>query len=75
MDGAAIASAVSYIISGILMLAACRKNRQLQWEIQEFSVDMRIIKCSVYDKTQPDSESNQGIKLAGMTMNLHTREV
>ena len=44
VDGAAIASAVSYIISGILMLAACRRNRQLQWEIQEFSVDTRIIR-------------------------------
>lgn len=44
VEGAAIASAVSYMISGILMFAACRRNRQLQWKFREFSVDRQILK-------------------------------
>lgn len=44
VTGAAIASAVSYILSGMFMLRACRKNRYLKWEWKEFSLEKRLIK-------------------------------
>lgn len=43
VDGAAIASAVSYTLSGILMFVSCRKNSQLCWKLREFSVDRRLL--------------------------------
>lgn len=42
--GAAISSAISYVLSGVLMLAACRKNRLLTWRWKEFSLDKRLIR-------------------------------
>lgn len=43
VDGAAIASAVSYALSGILMFVSCRKNSQLCWKLREFSVDRKLL--------------------------------
>ena len=43
VDGAAIASAVSYALSGILMFVSCRKNSQLCWKVREFSVDRKLL--------------------------------
>lgn len=43
VDGAAIASAVSYALSGILMFVSCRKNSQLCWKAREFSVDRKLL--------------------------------
>ena len=43
VDGAAIASAVSYMLSGILMFIFCIKNSQLSWELREFSVDKKLL--------------------------------
>ncbi len=42
--GAAIASAVSYTLSGVLMFAACRRNRLLCWKWRDFSLDARLLK-------------------------------
>lgn len=45
--GAAAASAVSYTVSGIWMLAACRKNNLLYWRWRDFSVDAKLLgKCA-----------------------------
>lgn len=43
VDGAAIASAVSYTLSGILMFICCLKNSQLCWKFREFSVDKKLL--------------------------------
>ena len=43
VDGAAIASAVSYALSGILMFVSCRKNSQLCWKAREFSADRKLL--------------------------------
>ena len=43
VDGAAIASAVSYMLSGILMFIFCIKNSQLSWKLREFSVDKKLL--------------------------------
>lgn len=43
VDGAAIASAVSYMLSGILMFIFCIKNSQLSWKLQEFSPDKKLL--------------------------------
>ncbi len=42
--GAAIASAISYVLSGVLMFAACRRNAWLRWEWKEFSLEGRLMK-------------------------------
>ncbi len=42
--GAAVASAVSYALSGILMFAACRRNRLLRWRWRDFSVEGRLLR-------------------------------
>ncbi len=48
VTGAAIASAISYVLSGTLMFAACRRNDQLRWEWRAFSLDRRLMKeCAV----------------------------
>ncbi len=44
VTGAAIASAVSYALSGSCMFAAYRRNRQLHWEFQEFRLDGPILR-------------------------------
>lgn len=45
--GAAIASAVSYTVSGICMLAACRRSRLLSWRIKDFKVRTALLrKCA-----------------------------
>lgn len=44
VDGAAIASAVSYALSGILMFVFCRRNASLRWHWRAFSVDWRILR-------------------------------
>ena len=44
VDGAAAASAVSYTLSGILMFVFCRRNRQLSWNLSEFSPDPGLLK-------------------------------
>lgn len=45
--GAAIASAVSYTVSGILMMQACRRNPLLSWKCREFSVEPGLLaKCA-----------------------------
>ncbi|MCI8453716.1 MAG: MATE family efflux transporter [Lachnospiraceae bacterium] len=41
--GAAIASAVSYTVSGTLMLCAYRKNSCLHWNWHEFAVDLPVL--------------------------------
>ena len=43
VDGAAIASAVSYALSGILMFIFCIKNSQLCWKAREFSADRKLL--------------------------------
>lgn len=48
VTGAAIASAISYVLSGTLMFAACRRNDQLRWGWRAFSLDRRLMKeCAV----------------------------
>lgn len=42
--GAAIASACSYTLSGILMLYSCLKNDYLKWRLKEFSSDRLLLK-------------------------------
>lgn len=42
--GAAAASAVSYALSGILMFAACRRNRLLSWKWKEFALEPGLLK-------------------------------
>lgn len=42
--GAAIASAVSYTLSGLLMFAACRRSGALRWPWRAFSVDIRLLR-------------------------------
>lgn len=44
VTGAAIASAVSYTASGILMFCACQRNPLLRWKAGEFSVDGGLIR-------------------------------
>lgn len=46
VTGAAIATAVSYIISGTLMFLAYRKNKLLCTELKNFRADKRIVKES-----------------------------
>lgn len=41
--GAAIASAISYTISGILMFAACRRSPLLRWSWKDFSLEGRLL--------------------------------
>lgn len=47
VDGAAVASAVSYALSGVLMLAACRKNAQLFYPWRSFAPDRRLLRACV----------------------------
>ena len=42
--GAAIASAISYTLSGVLMFAACRRNRLLSWPWKSFSVEIGLLR-------------------------------
>lgn len=42
--GAAIASSVSYVVFGILMFAAYRKNKILHWDFKSFQVDTGQLK-------------------------------
>lgn len=44
VTGAAIASAVSYTVSGILMFIAYRKNKYLYWEYRSFEINREKIK-------------------------------
>ena len=44
VDGAAVASAFSYVLSGVLMFLSCRRNSQLRWEFREFSLDAGLLK-------------------------------
>ncbi len=44
VTGAAAASAVSYCVSGLLMLAAYRKNELLNWRWREFSLEVPLLK-------------------------------
>ena len=44
VDGAAVASAVSYTLSGILMFVSCRRNGQLTWRLRDFSVDGGLLR-------------------------------
>ena len=44
VPGAAIASAVSYTASGILMFCACRRNSLLHWKMREFSADAGLLR-------------------------------
>ena len=41
--GAALSSAISYIMSGLLMLRACRKNDLLTWRWKEFSLEKSLL--------------------------------
>lgn len=46
--GAAAASSVSYTISGLCMLAACRRSQLLSWKIREFKISLTLLKkCAV----------------------------
>lgn len=42
--GAALSSAISYVLSGVLMLAACRRNQFLTWKWKEFSLDKGLMR-------------------------------
>lgn len=42
--GAAIASAVSYVLSGVLMVLSCRKNELLRWEWKHFEPDTGLLR-------------------------------
>lgn len=42
--GAAIASAISYTFSGLLMFIAYRRNQMLHWSFQSFCVDSSLLK-------------------------------
>lgn len=42
--GAAIASAISYTLAGILMFVAYRRNRQLRWEWNSFRAEKNLLK-------------------------------
>ena len=44
MAGAALSSAISYVLSGVLMLAACRRNHFLTWKWKEFSLDKGLMR-------------------------------
>lgn len=44
VTGAAIASAVSYTVSGVLTFAAYRKNKKLYWKWNNFSADRHLLK-------------------------------
>ena len=44
VNGAAIATAVSYILAGVCMFIAYRKNKLLRWEWKSFQWDMPVIK-------------------------------
>ncbi|MDE6026182.1 MAG: MATE family efflux transporter [Lachnospiraceae bacterium] len=44
VKGAAIASAVSYIVFGVLMFVAYRKNKILYWEFKSFKPDITLLK-------------------------------
>ncbi len=44
VTGAAIATAVSYTVSGILMFAAYRKNKLLYYKIGRFKIDKNILR-------------------------------
>ena len=44
VTGAAIASAISYTVSGTLMLAAYRRTPLLRWQWKEFSADRALLK-------------------------------
>ncbi|MCM1102431.1 MAG: MATE family efflux transporter [Clostridium sp.] len=44
VTGAAIASAISYTLAGILMFAAYRRNRLLHWKFKGFAPDGPILK-------------------------------
>ena len=44
VNGAAVASAFSYVLSGVLMFLSCRRNSQLRWEFREFSLDAGLLK-------------------------------
>ncbi len=41
--GAAIASAVSYVMAGVLMIAACMRHPLLCWRLPEFSADRKLL--------------------------------
>ncbi len=41
--GAAASSAVSYVLSGILMAAACRRNSLLRWRREELPADRELL--------------------------------
>lgn len=46
--GAAIASAFSYVLSGILMFISCRQHDLLRWEWKDFAPDTGILReCAV----------------------------
>lgn len=44
VDGAAVASAVSYTVSGLLMLNACRKNECFRFKLKSTHLDKTILK-------------------------------
>lgn len=58
VTGAAIASAVAYTFSGILMFAACRKNKQLCWPWRTFSLSPKLLKAC----------ANLGVPVLGSSM-------
>ncbi len=44
VTGAAIATAISYTVSGILMFAAYRKNKLLYYKMERFKIDKNILR-------------------------------
>lgn len=58
VTGAAIASAVAYTLSGVLMFAACRKNKQLCWQWRPFSLSPKLLKAC----------ANLGVPVLGSSM-------
>ncbi len=44
VTGAALASALSYSVSGILMFAAYRKNEMLYWRWRDFALELPLLK-------------------------------
>ena len=44
VEGAAVASALSYALSGILMLCSCHKNKDLKWRLAKTRADQAVLK-------------------------------
>lgn len=44
VEGAAVASAISYVLAGVFMFLSCRKNELLRWEWKHFAPDAGLLR-------------------------------